>query len=204
MSNPQLFLEKALSYGLAKQNSYEVWFSPPSGGNPETLCLMCTSIQTPGRAFATAELTVHNFVEKIPYHDLFDNIRAEFYCSGDMYEKKIFDGWQKMISDSRNGYYEYADKYKTTMGIYQIDNGDSSYSMILADAWPVSVSELSNAYSSTNSKHTFYVDIAYTKAMSLEDYISNSSGSGVVDRGRYSAVNSAQPLPSAPKDPYKK
>lgn len=194
------FLERFMRYGIAKPCSYEISLYSPFEADHKSISVMAKSVPLPGRSFATTPTTVFNTPWKTPYQDIYDTLNIEFYCSSDMYEKRLFDEWQKYVSDVRSHYFEYYDNYTRDLFIYKItgNNGNirTDVGYVLIDAYPVSIPQVQMGYDLTNQIMTFTVTFEYKFMIKIEDYYRDGGNAEIPSRHTVqSGVSQLEPKP---------
>lgn len=194
-----------LRFGLARPHSYEVRiFNPALGMAAEDqVCMMCESAELPGRGFATSERRTFGRPIKMPYEDIFTDLKLTFICSADLYEKRYFDKWQKQVSDARSKYFEYRDTYAKTITVNKLSSpgwrmSRIDYSAKFIKAWPLLVDPIPLSYKELNSYCTVTVTFAYEYAVNALDAAGTSGGSQVPDHSHPVYGPFPEPLPEAP------
>jgi hypothetical protein len=124
---------------------------------------LCHTAQLPGKTFATLEQKTYGPIEKFPYLATYNDIDLTFYIDGDMILKEQMDGWMKQISNPTGGNdIAYRKEFARNITIYQYNEKNNPiYSVILVDAYPISMNQLDLDWSSENF-HNLSVTFAYT------------------------------------------
>lgn len=133
------------------------------------LTFQCESTELPGRNISTSDILIAGPSIKLPYTSNYNDISFTFYCTNDMYEKRIFDAWMNVICHRDDNLIEYRENYATTIGIFQYDEGGDkrpwpalTYGVKLIDAYPISINQLNLSWSEDNI-HKLSVTFAYTQ-----------------------------------------
>ena len=158
---------------VAKPSRFEVTIGPKTYNNISSseLILRCETAELPSRTYATAEQKFgSNPVEKFPYQVQFNDLNLTFIVDDDMLAKYFFDGWLEAVIPSSNYNPNYKDSYSATINIRQYKNNDeSSYSVDLFEAYPISVNQLDLDWSA-EGHHKLTVVFAYTSWQKTSTY----------------------------------
>lgn len=133
-------------------------------GNPidRTISVMVESVQFPGRSFATSEHNNNRPTRKLPHTALYEDVTMTFLVSEDMWEKLVIDEWMNSIYDAETNSFEYLENYASTIKIKQLDTRhDMTHSIVLKDAYPVTISALESSRSNQNDYHRLQVTFTY-------------------------------------------
>ena len=111
---------------LARPNRFDVLIPIPylllpyySSGASQ-LSLRCDSTELPSRTFATVDRKIGSVPnQKFPNLSMYNDIGLNFYLSGDMSEKLLFDAWMEVINPSSNFNFKYKKDYVTEIEIKQ-------------------------------------------------------------------------------------
>jgi hypothetical protein len=132
------------------------------------LTFQCESTELPGRTISTSDILIAGPTIKLPYTSTYNEITFTFYCTNDMYEKRIFDAWTNVICSRTDNTLGYREEYATTIGIFQYDEGGDkrpwpalTYGVKLIDAFPTSINQLNLSWTDDNI-HRLSVTFAYT------------------------------------------
>lgn len=95
--------------------------SAPMSNNAATLLLhfSCYAASIPGQTLATSDFRTYGPNYKMPYQTNYQDLNLEFYCNGDMEQKKIFDYWIRLIQKPTNYNISYLSQYKCKIYITQ-------------------------------------------------------------------------------------
>jgi hypothetical protein len=149
------------SKSVSKQSHFDLVINLPRNIRLSTrsrtaydrLRFRCTAAELPGRTIQTSNYKHlgYGLNSKIGYDVTYNDVVLTMICSSDLGEKSLFQAWQSSIvgNHTRNqdirphqslGYY---DDYTSTVGIFQYDEtGAVTYSMALAEAYPIIVNSL--------------------------------------------------------------
>ena len=178
---------------LARPNKFDVVINTPLVltqyiGDVKNLTYRCENAQLPGRTFATMEQKIgSNPIEKYPYLTTYNDIDLTFIVDSDMNQKEFFDAWLSFINPQYSNNFRYKSDYVTDITITQYDvTNDSTYSVNLAEAFPISINQLDLDWSN-DGYHKLTVTFAYTywknnslKALALEAL--DSAVGGLTDK----------------------
>lgn len=169
--------------GISKPSKFLIQIIPPKFGNNSAsriqypddmsrlkdLTFQCESAELPGRNISTSDILIAGPLIKLPYTNNYNDITFTFYCTNDMYEKRIFDDWMNVICSREQNTLAYREDYATTIGIFQYDEGGDkrpwpalTYGVKLIDAFPISTNQMSLSWSDDNI-HRLSVTFAYTQ-----------------------------------------
>ena len=155
--NPNEFLSHINNNnGLAKPAKFEVNISLPlsiiqltNQYGPELsrgLSLQCEAAELPGKNFVTEDVKIYGPSFKVPFQTQYNDISLTFLCSGNFYERFLFDSWMNLImpTDTNNLRFPKGDNsttgYLTEVLIKQFDDvGNEIYNVTLIDAFPINV-----------------------------------------------------------------
>ena len=175
--------------GLAKQNRFQVFFTPPSAsllnlnaetiissaisGNfsarnlindPRDISLLCQSVALPGRQISTLDYQAEKQTIKIPYGELHDDVTLTFLLTNDYYIKTMFDSWVGSIVDMDQYSIAYKKDIVTDVVIQQLDEKNTPiYGVKLENAFPTTVADVALDNSSENTVQTLEVSFSYDK-----------------------------------------
>lgn len=144
-----------------------------SGGDgSHALYLQCESQELPSRDITMIEYRHYGFIKRLPHHNQYGAASFNFICTGDMWEKKLFDRWMDIMIPTNSGLVSYPidsqgkHQYECQINITQYDStGKGAYTVGLIDAVPVSVGALSGSWNSDNH-HTLPVTFNFRKWIS--------------------------------------
>lgn len=126
------------------------------------LSLMCNQTEFGGRQIATGEQKINGLMYRVGYGSMYMNQQFVFDVSGDLYEKQIVDAWQDLIVDSASKEIGYYDDYIGEIYLHQLDrNNNRVYTIVLTDAYPVTVNALQFSNSDMNATHKLAVLFSY-------------------------------------------
>jgi len=155
--------------GLARQNRFNVIFTPPTQSllnlNPEVLvgsllsgntpsvknlindprdiALLCESVNFPSRTISTNDVALDRQVNQFPYTVIDGEVSMSFILTNDYYMKTMFDGWQSGVLDVDTFTVGYKNDYSTDVIIQQLDsNNKPIYGVKLEKAFPTVVDQI--------------------------------------------------------------
>ena len=134
------------AYKIAYPYKYEIAFTRFSGTPLENLrlCVSCEKCTMPGKTIATQEIKYHGPVYEMPYEESYaGDMEAVFKLSGDFFERKVFEKWQREIVNPKTHNFKYFDDYVSEIEITQLDLEDNPICrVILEDAYPKTIGPL--------------------------------------------------------------
>lgn len=190
--------------GMAKQNRFGIFMTPPSGGllnpdvqgiaasvisgnfepgqlinDPRDIALLCENCSLPGRTITSIDHTEGKQVYKIPNGFVNEDITFSFYLTQDYYIKKIFTTWQYKVIDFQNYVMGYEDEYTADVVIHQLDNNNIPiYGIRLLKAFPINVSAITLDNAAENAIQKVTVTLSY------ENYIEEGAISSALSAGK--------------------
>ena len=219
--NPNEFLSHInLNNGLSKPSKFQVQINIPlplvktvdvGTANfyelSRSLSLQCETAELPGKNLITDDVKIYGPTFKIPYQTQYNDISLTFLCTGNFYERSLFDAWINMImpTDTNNLRFPKgsgidstgADGYLTEIIIKQYDDIENEiYNVKLIDAFPTGIQAQSLSWSD-DGFHRLTVVFSYlryvTERKSVnpgEEYVSDDSSNVEPERaGGYVATN---------------
>jgi hypothetical protein len=153
---------------IARPKLFDIIMPAPNGlinyrDTAKNLTFRCESTQFPSRTLATTEQKFGtNPTEKHAYHTTYNDIEMTFIVSEDMSERYFFDAWLELINPTASFDFNYRNNYITDFYVFQYDGAVSktTYSIVLFDAFPISVNQLDLDWSN-DSYHKLSVTFAY-------------------------------------------
>lgn len=113
--------------GYAKSSKFEVRIALPPAvtglGTTEELALQCEAAELPGYVVNTSEAKIYGAPTYVAATPSFGEITMTFICSGDFWEKKLFDSWIDYIIPKNSYLVQYKENYQTGITIYQYSEG---------------------------------------------------------------------------------
>jgi hypothetical protein len=163
---------------LAKSDKFNVVIMVPdviqkaSGVTLKELTLQCESAELPSRDINLIEYRHYGFIKRIPHQNQYGQATFTFICTGDMWEKRLFDRWLDVMVPSNSGLVTYMldpqgnSLYEAPIFINQFNaNGQVIYTAQLIDAIPTSISPLSLDWSG-DQPHKLVVTFNFRKWLS--------------------------------------
>jgi hypothetical protein len=115
--------------GYAKSSKFEVRIALPPAitglGTTEELALQCEAAELPGYVVNTSEAKIYGAPTYVAATPSFGEISMTFICSGDFWEKKLFDSWINYIIPKDSYLVQYKENYQTNITIFQYSEGAS-------------------------------------------------------------------------------
>ena len=171
------------------------------------LSIMTDSVNIPGKQITTTPFTMYGTETKMPYGIAYEELNVSFNCTNNMFERRYFDWWSRLISDPTNNYWNYYDDYVTNIKLYKMPPGGgesalgfleaatlSTYVMTIEEAYPVSINSQELSYDAEGVLK-LNVTFAYRRYRTAEDIIVGSSSGLPTDAGQF--VGGTRPTPPA-------
>jgi hypothetical protein len=163
----------------ARTDKFDILMIPPAkvaayaGLSPSAigrgLNLQCEISELPGRDIAMTEYTTHAFVRRMPHMNQYGAANFTFICTGDFWEKRMFDAWLDLMVPAQTGLVNYAvdannqRNYECDVYCNQYDMaGNQIYQAQLVDAVPTAVSVLNQSWDN-DSIHRLNVTFQFRK-----------------------------------------
>lgn len=130
----------------------------------------CESFSWPSRRFSTQEVQHGGIKRRIPYsQDYAGEFAVSFRVGKDMYERKMFEDWQKLIYDEDNAVWGYYADYVGTLVIRQYDRSNGNvYGDKFTEVYPTAI-ESFDASQSDKDVIKQNIVFAYRKWERLKD-----------------------------------
>lgn len=184
--SPDTLLKHLSRHGdLAKPSRFRATITG-YGDYGRELRLQCEATELPGFTINTSEAKIYGPSWHVATLPVFNEIQLTFICAQDMWEKKFFDDWMRLIIPIApwNGaevspHAEYRDNYTSTIFIEQMTEVNpvlSIYRCVLEDAFPTSLAPLPVTWGDVDGVHRLLVTFRYVKwkpwetNFSLTDY----------------------------------
>jgi hypothetical protein len=176
--------------GFAKSTRYRIEFSLPRGASGRTINavndvnqfsragqikvaeklynrngsinIKAHTVTFPQRSLSTFEIKHNSAPFKIPYTSTYDPVTISFYNDQDMDVRRYFDIWQGTIMNFSNNTTNFYNEYVSDIKMFiQNDAGEDVYGILLVEAFPLGISIMDMAYSSTNQMLPCSVTFSY-------------------------------------------
>lgn len=155
--------------GLAKNNRFQVMFTPPSQsligisienvvGNlitgksngikqfvndPRDISILCEQVTLPARSFSTIDYMSDRQSNKFPYTNIDGDVTMHFIVTNDYYAKTMIENWMSSVIDVDGYKLGYKNDYSTDIVIQQLDQRDKPvFGVKLEKAYPIDVSAI--------------------------------------------------------------
>ena len=173
-NNLNTFIGHITERKVARQNKFRVEVWGPTGafaykkgpaGDPidPLLSLMCESITFPGTNVRSVPDTLRYGPAREQGQGMtYGPFTATFICSPDLREKVFFETWQQAIVNHKTWEVNFYDEYRGTVKIFQLDDeNNDTYSVIVREAYPKTISPQDLSWSSNDSYQTVAVEFTY-------------------------------------------
>lgn len=141
-----------------------------SGTTMRELTLQCEAAELPSRDINLIEFRHYAFIKRIPHQNQYGQATFTFLCTGDMWEKRLFDRWLDVMVPTNSGLVTYSmdsslqSVYEAPIYINQFSStGEVIYTAKLIDAIPTSISALGLDWSSGDQVHRLQVTFNFRK-----------------------------------------
>lgn len=164
------FITEVGKSGLATQAKFRVEFTIPEVLDTpenrffvENLNMYCKYTQFPKIQYNTGSIKTYGPPRQYAIErSSNESVPLTFYVDGNMEVKRFFDQWAKKVQDLRHFHISYYDDYVSDLRIIQLDKNDNDiYSIVIREAFPKVVYDLSGDSSGGNTPHELTVDFAY-------------------------------------------
>lgn len=174
MLKAQDFIAYVKKYGVAKQNRFNIILTVPDEvskkigitGASSTLSgisLMAQQVNIPGYNVAIQEAVHQNSTRKVIYDKSEGEFDITFICSGNMFEKRLFDAWKKTIFREDHTV-QYYDDYISEITVQQLNEKDEIvYETTITECYPSTVGQLSLDRSARDSTQSLNVVFYFRK-----------------------------------------
>jgi hypothetical protein len=169
------FQTEVRTRGVAKQNRFEVFINTPAKilenarfRNINLVSLFCESASLPPIGIGVKQQRIYGPAYQRPSTIDYggDGMAMTFLMDQQMDIKAFFDCWMAIVINPVNYNVNYQSDYVTDIGIYQLnEKNETTYSILLTDAFPKSYNLLEVNNSSQNSLHKLSVNFVYRKAI---------------------------------------
>jgi len=164
---------------LAKTDKFDVLLTPPAavasyaGLSPASATkgfyLQCDTSELPGRDIKMSEYVNHAFIRRVPHMNQYGSANFTFICTGDFWEKKLFDAWLDYMVPAQTGLVNYPldpnnnRNYECDIFCNQYDmTGTQIYQAQLVDAIPTHMSVLNQSWES-DAAHKLNITFEFRK-----------------------------------------
>jgi hypothetical protein len=155
--------------GLAKNNRFQVMFTPPSQslvgisienvvGNlitgksngikqfvndPRDISILCEQVTLPSRSLSTIDYQSDRQSNKFPYTTIDGDVTMHFIVTNDYYAKTMMENWISSVIDTEGYQLGYKNDYSTDVIIQQLDQDDKPvFGVKLEKAYPIDISAI--------------------------------------------------------------
>jgi hypothetical protein len=155
--------------GLAKNNRFQVLFTPPTQslvgisietvvGNlitgksngikqfvndPRDISILCEQVTLPSRSLSTIDYVSDRQSNKFPYTSIDGDVTMHFIVTNDYYAKTMMENWISSVIDTDGYQLGYKNDYSTDVIIQQLDQDDIPvFGVKLEKAYPIDVSAI--------------------------------------------------------------
>lgn len=166
---------------IANPTNYEVKISRfPLSLNPylydtiDNLRYRCESCTMPGRNIRASARRTYGPIRKIAVGAEYDDVSFSFIVSESLPEKDFFYKWHELIinNDNDTSLFDtsYYDDYIGDIEIIHYNkNGDKEYTIVLQEAYPISIQDSPLSWNANNDYVRVNVNIAYRKFIEIRE-----------------------------------
>ena len=170
--------------GVAKQNRFQVIFTPPQGSvlsgagivgalisggglnsminDPRDISMLCENVTIPGRQITTLDYTAEKQAVKIPYSFINEDVTCTFLLTNDYYMKTMFDNWMEQVFDDKKFTAKFKKDFTSDVVIQQLNSKDVPvYGVRLENAFPTTVAGITLDNNSESAVQKMTVTFSY-------------------------------------------
>jgi len=170
--------------GVAKQNRFQVIFTPPQGSllsgagivgalisggglksminDPRDISMLCENVTIPGRQITTLDYTAKKRAVKIPYSFINEDVTCTFLLTNDYYMKTMFDNWMEQVFDDKKFTAKFKKDFTSDVVIQQLNSKDIPvYGVRLENAFPTTVAGITLDNNSESAVQKMTVTFSY-------------------------------------------
>ena len=170
--------------GVAKQNRFQVIFTPPQGSllsgagivgalisggglksminDPRDISMLCENVTIPGRQITTLDYTAEKQAVKIPYSFINEDVTCTFLLTNDYYMKTMFDNWMEQVFDDKKFTAKFKKDFTSDVVIQQLNSKDVPvYGVRLENAFPTTVAGITLDNNSESAVQKMNVTFSY-------------------------------------------
>ena len=171
------FIGRLSQYGVARNHRWTIMFGR-SDINNRRLSDMCQSVTIPSRGFEYNDVKTFGPGRSIAGVQTYgDELKMDFLCGNDMYERQIFSSWMDTIvnpiTNSPNYYTSYI--CDATVKMYDLDN-NLRYAIKFYEVYPTSVETFDLSQSSDDPFVNTSVSFNYRKYVTLQADVAVEQG----------------------------
>ena len=186
------FIGRLSKYGVARNHRWTIMFGRTDINN-RRLSDMCQSITIPSRGFEYNDVKTFGPGRSIAGVQTYgDELKMEFLCGNDMYERQIFSSWMDTIvnpiTNSPNYYTSYI--CDATVKMYDLEN-NLRYALKFYEVYPTSVETFDLSQSSDDPFVSTSISFYYRKYVTLQAEVA-------VEQGEQQADTTVQQTKSPP------
>jgi len=160
-------------HGTLPDNAFslEIHASAISSDPNTRLYYTCDSFTWPNRRFSTQDVQHGGALRRMPYRQEYDgSFTVTFRVGKDMYERKMFEDWQKLIYDEENAVWGYYADYVGTLVIRQYDRSNGNvYGDKFTEVYPTAIEGFDSAQGSKGEPIKQNIVFSYRKWERLKD-----------------------------------
>lgn len=170
--------------GVAKQNRFQVIFTPPQGSllsgdgivgalisggglksminDPRDISMLCENVTIPGRQITTLDYTAEKQAVKIPYSFINEDVTCTFLLTNDYYIKTMFDNWMEQVFDDKKFTARFKKDFTSDVVIQQLNSKNVPvYGVRLENAFPTTVAGITLDNNSESAVQKMTVTFSY-------------------------------------------
>ena len=170
--------------GVAKQNRFQVIFTPPQGSllsgagivgalisggglksminDPRDISMLRENVTIPGRQITTLDYTAEKQAVKIPYSFINEDVTCTFLLTNDYYMKTMFDNWMEQVFDDKKFTAKFKKDFTSDVVIQQLNSKDVPvYGVRLENAFPTTVAGITLDNNSESAVQKMTVTFSY-------------------------------------------
>lgn len=135
--------EISLKGGPALPTLYSVYLPSFNSANAESVNVLCSAVNLPGRQIMTQERRIGTIMEKVAYDQAYDDVNISFYLLNNYGMRRYFEEWQNLAINQKTYEVGYKTEYAKDVKISQLNrDGAVVYQLTLQDAFPTTLDQI--------------------------------------------------------------
>lgn len=135
--------EISLKGGPALPTLYSVYLPSFNSANAESVNVLCSGVNLPGRQIMTQERRIGTIMEKVAYDQAYDDVNISFYLLNNYGMRRYFEEWQNLAINQKTYEVGYKTEYAKDVKISQLNrDGTIVYQLTLQDAFPTTLDQI--------------------------------------------------------------
>jgi len=163
------FIGKISKYGFMRNHRWTIMFGRASVDN-ERLSTMCQGVTLPGRGFEFNDIRTYGPGRKIASSQTYgEELKMEFFCGNDMYERQIFTSWLDSMVNPITNNVNYYSSYicDATVRMYDLQN-NLRYAVKFYEVYPNGIESTELSQGGDDPHVKISVGFNYRKFVNLQ------------------------------------